>query len=287
MLDLIIRTLLLVSLTALAGAFAFNTLVLRAASLQPLREATMIRRRTWLLLCLTITIVALTLDGFLHFGNEDVPLNTGVLLFTRVGLFTILALNLRGEWQDSKFALFLCALLLLSQSLLGHPMRKSAWLLPVITDWLHLVFVSVWLGGVAYYAGVVVPQVLAQRALVPALGASIAKFSPLAVMSVLVIALTGIIQGAGFVGSFDALFNTDYGRALLLKLSAFVVLIGFGALHQYVIAPQINAWRAQAGTQEDAARRFRVTIAVEALFGIFALAAAAAMTLLPLASTAS
>lgn len=284
MFDFIIRTLLLIALTVLAGSFAFNLLVLRAASVKPLREALAARRRTWLLLWLTITIVALTLNSFLHFGNEDVPLNMGVLLFARISLFIVLAFNLRGEWLDSKFAIFLCALLLLTQSVAGHALRQAQWLMPVITDWLHLVFVSIWLGGVAYYAGVVVPQVLQQRSLVPALGASITKFSPLAMMSVLVIALTGIIQSASFVGSFDALVNTNYGRALLLKIIVFVVLMGFGALHQFAIAPAINAWRAKAETQEEAARRFRISITIEAIAGIFALAAAAAMTLLPLAS---
>lgn len=283
MFDFIIRTMLLVALTVLAGSFAFNALVLRASALQPLREALAIRRRTWLLLWLTITVITLTLDSFLHFGNEDVPLNMSVLLFARVGLFILLAFNLRGEWLESKFALFMCALLLLTQSLSGHPAREPEWVLAVIADWLHLVFVSIWLGSVAYYAGVVVPQVLQQHALVPALGASIEKFSPLAIMSVLVIALTGIIQSSSFVGSFDALLSTGYGRALLAKIVVFLVLIAFGALHQFVIAPKINAWRAKAETQEEAAQRFRISITAEALISILTLAAAAAMTLLPLA----
>lgn len=291
LIEFIFRTALLVALTVLAGGFAFNLLVLRGSALQPLREALALRRRAWIAIWLASTLVALALDSLFRMLSFDLSLEEGARIFARMGFSAALAFYLmmfrpRNQWQNSKIAILLCGLLLLTQSLSGHPAREPAWLLPVITDWLHLVFVSIWIGGVAYYAGVVVPQVLAQRSFVPALGASIAKFSPLAMMSVLVIAITGIIQSASFVSSFDALFNTNYGRALLLKLMVFLVLMGFGALHQFVVAPQINAWRARAETQEDAARRFRISITIEALVSGIALAGAAAMTLLPLARSA-
>lgn len=283
MFDLLIRTLLLVALTVLAGGFAFNLLVMRASALQPMREALVVRRRNWLALWLAITAAAILLNGLMQLSNEDVPLRAGAMILARIIIFALLVFSLRGQWQDSALATVLCALLLLTQSLSGHPSREPDWVLPVLADWLHFVFVAIWLGGVAYYAGVVAPQVMRQQALAPALGLSIEKFSPLAILSVLVIAITGIIQSSSFVGSFEALLNTPYGRALLVKIVFFLVLIAFGAFHQFVIAPKINAWRAKAEMQEEAARRFRVSIVVEALISIITLAAAAAMTLLPLA----
>jgi putative copper export protein len=284
--ELIVRTLLLVSFTVLAGGFAFNLLVLRASALQPLRDALVTCRRNWLAVWLAVTAGTIVLDSLIQYRNEDMAVQHALMFFVRVAVFFVLVFSLRGPWHDSIFAISMCAVLLLTQSLLGHSAREPEWVLPVIADWLHFVFVSIWLGGVAYYAGVVVPQVLQQRSLAPALGASIEKFSPLAIMSVLVIAITGIIQSSSFVGSFDALLNTDYGCALLTKIAVFLALIAFGAFHQFVIAPQINAWRAKAETQEDAARRFRVSITAEALISIATLAAAAAMTLLPLARNA-
>jgi putative copper export protein len=98
---------------------------------------------------------------------------------------------------------------------------------------------------------------------------------------VLVIALTGIMQSASFVGSFDALVNTAYGRALLVKLALFVVLVGFGAFHQYVIGPRLNAWRASASDLSEATRRFRVSILAEAGVSVLILLAAGVMTALP------
>jgi copper transport protein len=283
MLSTLIRALVLIALTMLAGGFAFKVLVLRSKSTAALREATQTRRRAWLTLWLAATAAALILDTVTRL--EDQPTLRLVLLGARIAALALLLISLRGNWSESPIAIGLCGLLLLTQSLSGHPAQQADWVLPVLTDWLHITFAAIWLGGVGYLAGVITPQVLAQRSLVKELGAAIEKFSPLAISCVLVIALTGIVQSASFVGSFDALFNTAYGRALLIKLAVFLALIGFGAFHQFVIGPQLNAWRAKAESQAQAAARFRVSIVVELAISLITLTAAAAMTVLPLAAT--
>lgn len=281
------RTLVLITLTMLVGGFAFNLLVLRGRTTAALREATRLRRRNWLTVWLAVTAAALILDTVVQL--EDQAALGLVLLVVRIVALAALLFSLRGSgsgnWSESPIAIGLCGLLLLAQSLSGHAAQQAGWVLPVLADWLHFSFAAIWLGGVGYLAAVVAPEVLAQRSLVKELGACIEKFSLLAVSCVLVIALTGIVQSASFVGSFDALFNTAYGRALLVKLVVFVVLIGFGAFHQFVIGPQLNAWRAKAESQEQAALRFRVSIIAESAISLITLAAAAAMTVLPLATT--
>jgi copper transport protein len=153
----------------------------------------------------------------------------------------------------------------------------------VLTNWLHVTFVAIWLGGVAYLAAVLVPVALRQRDLIRPLGAAIAAFSSLAILCVLVVALSGIVQSASFVGSVEALFVTAYGRALLIKIGGFAVLIAFGAYHQFVIGSQLNAWRTRAETKEARTYRFRASIAIEAVVGALTLIAAAWMAVLPLA----
>jgi copper transport protein len=275
------RTLALIALTMLAGGFAFNLLVLRGKATAALRETTQSRRRAWLTLWLVATTAALILDTLAQLEDQSAVRLT--LLVIRIVVLTALLFSLRANWSESLLAIGLCGLLLLVQSLSGHATQQAEWALSVLADWLHIAFAAVWLGGVAYFAAVIAPQVLSQRVLVKELGASIEKFSPLALSCVLVIALTGIAQSASFVGSFDALFNTVYGRALLIKLMVFLVLIAFGAFHQFVIGPQLTAWRAKAESQEQAALRFRVSIVAESAISLIALAAAAAMTVLPLA----
>lgn len=284
MLDLSVlpRTALLVAFTALAGGFAFNTLVMRSQAAAPLRAASAARRRAWLWAWLAAAALAVLADALAQPGGEDGPARLGLTLAARAALLIALALSLRGGWSESPPAIGACAALLLTQSASGHPGRVPEPALPVLADWLHFSFAAIWLGGVAYLAAVLAPLALAQRELVKPMGATIAKFSPLAILCVLAIALTGIMQSASFVGSFEALVGTAYGRALLAKLAGFVVLIGFGAVHQFVIGPQLNAWRARAEAQQIAARRFRLSIAIEAGVAALTLAAAAAMTVLDL-----
>jgi copper transport protein len=144
------------------------------------------------------------------------------------------------------------------------------------------VFTSIWLGGVAMLALVVAPALLASREQLNQLGIVIARFSPWAMFSVLAIALTGIAQSAGFVGSFDALFSTAYGRALLVKIALFAVLILFGVFHQQVIAPRLQAWRRDDEAASQAGRRFRVAILAELGVSVALFAAVGALVSLPL-----
>ena len=283
-LPVLTRALVLIALTMLAGGFAFNLLVLRGKATVALCKATQVRRLAWLTLWLAATAATVILDTITHL--EAQPALRLTLLIVRIVLLVTLLFSLRRDWSESPMAIGLCGLLLFSQSLIGHPARQGEWVLPTLADWLHISFAAIWLGGVAYFAAVIVPQVLAQRSLVKELGASIEKFSPLAISCVLVIALTGIVQSASFVGSLDALINSTYGRTLLLKVAVFVVLIAFGAFHQFVIGPQINAWRAKAESQEQAALRFQASILIESAVSLITLAAAAAMTVLPLARDA-
>jgi putative copper export protein len=96
------------------------------------------------------------------------------------------------------------------------------------------------------------------------------------------VGLTGLMQSANFLSGYEDLTGTAYGQALLAKSGGFVVLIMLGAFHQFVIGPRLRLWRARAAQAEDAARRFRISLAIEALLGLGVLSAAAAMTVLPL-----
>jgi putative copper export protein len=279
----IVRAAVLIALTAMAGGFAFNMLVMRGESVAALRTASAERRRRWLIVCLGATAVAMIFDAAAQMGRADEPARMALAIVVRAALLIALVLSLRGAWSESPLAIALCAGLLLTQSALGHAGREQEWVWPVLADWLHIGFVAIWLGGVAYFATVPVPIALARRPLIRELGLSIAKFSPLAILCVLVIGVTGIIQSASFVGSFEALVGTAYGRALLVKLLGSAVLIGFGAVHQFVIGPRLNAWRARAETQQAYAERFRVSVTLETGAGVVTLIAAAAMTVLPLA----
>ncbi|KKD05512.1 copper resistance CopC/CopD family protein [Streptomyces sp. WM6386] len=91
---------------------------------------------------------------------------------------------------------------------------------------LHVLAMAAWLGGLTalvvtlYRAAVVEP-------------ATVARFSRLAFVSVTVLVLTGVYQSWRGLGSWSALTDTTYGRLLVAKLIAVVVLLtaaGFSRL---------------------------------------------------------
>lgn len=83
---------------------------------------------------------------------------------------------------------------------------------------LHLLAMSVWLGGLTALLTVLYRS--------PALDAApVARFSRLAFASVTVLVVTGVYQSWRGLGSWNALTGTSYGRILLVKLGAVVLLL--------------------------------------------------------------
>ena len=130
---------------------------------------------------------------------------------------------------------------LLTLSLISHAAAAAFWVsLAVGLDWLHLLGTALWIGGLAGFA-LIIPSLRASGAARPLLAASIARFSKLAVASTIVLATTGTYSAWLHVGGLDALTQTDYGRALIVKLVLFAVLLGFGAFNQRWLCERLAA----------------------------------------------
>ena len=83
---------------------------------------------------------------------------------------------------------------------------------------LHLLAMAVWLGGLTALLTVLYRS--------PSLDAApVARFSRLAFASVTVLVVTGVYQSWRGLGSWNALTETSYGRILLVKLGAVVLLL--------------------------------------------------------------
>ncbi|WP_404958882.1 copper resistance CopC/CopD family protein [Streptomyces sp. 147326] len=86
-------------------------------------------------------------------------------------------------------------------------------------DILHLLAVATWLGGLT--------ALLVALHKVPGIErAAVRRFSTVAFVSVLVLAVTGAYQSWRQLGSWSALTGTDYGRLLLVKVGLVAVLLG-------------------------------------------------------------
>lgn len=102
----------------------------------------------------------------------------------------------------------------------------------------HLVFASLWVGGL-------VATALYAAAGEPDAGILLRRFSILALISVIVIAETGLLNAALRLDGVAALLTSAYGTLILAKVTVLVVLIGWGWRHRRVIAQQ---WDVRSGS---------------------------------------
>jgi copper transport protein len=128
---------------------------------------------------------------------------------------------------------FLAALLLLpAPSLAGHALDQGRPRIEVVVDLLHVMAASLWLGGLVALA-------LALRGRDDRVGV-LRRFSNLALVSVLVLATTGVIRAFSELGSVGQLWSTGYGRVLLVKTALLTALTAIGWLNRYRLVPRLS-----------------------------------------------
>lgn len=122
------------------------------------------------------------------------------------------------------------AYLVMTPALAGHASVESPVVVFFLSDVLHVLAGSVWVGGIACLL-IALPGATRQlegpersRLLL----ATLARFSPLALGAVCVIAVTGVVQAYIDVRSFHGLFHTTYGALIIVKVVLLSVLIGLG-----------------------------------------------------------
>jgi copper transport protein len=134
------------------------------------------------------------------------------------------------------------AFIVLVPALAGHGATQSPVVLNFPVNVIHVTGMAVWLGGLATLL-FLVPR--ATRALEPGdrgrlLAAVLSRFSAIALVSVGAILLTGLVQAYVYVRRLDALIETGYGRAVLIKFVLLMVLIGIGAYNRRRSVPRLE-----------------------------------------------
>jgi len=120
----------------------------------------------------------------------------------------------------------------------GHAADSGDFRLPEIIEWLHLLSVLFWGGGLFVLSLTVIPDMAhtgdqAARYM----AGTAARFSRIAGIAVAVIALTAIYNVVVYVGSLDALMKALYGRIVIVKTVLFFLLLNLGAINRYVNIP--------------------------------------------------
>jgi copper transport protein len=172
----------------------------------------------------------------------------------------LLALQREGRrWQFGLVA-GAAAGAMLVDVLNGHAASGSSWLLQVGVQWLHVVGVGVWIGGLA-------ALLVAIRGLPSADKAqAVRRFSTSAGLALALVAGTGFLRALSEVQAFDALFGTGFGFVVILKTLALGFLALLGATNRFFNVP--TAWRTLRGLRQIGSLELAVGVAVLAATGL-------------------
>ncbi len=155
---------------------------------------------------------------------------------------------------------------MLERALAGHADASTVPWFTVGVQWLHIVSVGAWIGGLAWL-------LIAVRRGDPGRQPGLAKrFSTVAAATLGLVALTGALRALDEVGYWSGLLDTSFGVTLLVKLGLFAALVALGARSRF------------RHVAAAAAARFaglRRTVRAEVAVGAAALAATAVLAGLP------
>ena len=177
--------------------------------------------------------------------------STGVAGLARLALISMALVALPGHGRAAA-ALALTAVVV--GGLSGHAAAISPWV-TMPAKVIHLGAASIWFGGLLLL--VVAPDGPKDGSGAWNFGALVQAVSGVALLSVVLIAASGMVQSSRFVGDFAAYWDTPYGRGVLVKWVGLIVLIGFGAYHRFRVMPGIDS---NGGEQ-----RLRRTIRLETI----------------------
>jgi putative copper export protein len=146
--------------------------------------------------------------------------------------------------------------------------------LALVNDTAHVVSAGAWLGMLAVLIVLAIPAIVRLEADGhAAAAAAIDRFSPLAMVAAALVALTGVVNALLHFTALSQLWDTAYGRVLLVKLLfvAAVALAGF--LNWRWIRPRLR--------ETGGARRLTLSAGAELTFALLVIAATAVLTGLP------
>ncbi len=154
----------------------------------------------------------------------------------------------RDRWRLGGLYLLATGLVAVTWSASGHAVDGHWWGIALVADVLHLTAAAVWLGGL----GMLVALVLFGRHAPPRADRVLAaaRFSPLALASVITLVITGTFQAWRNTRAWPALVDTSYGLLLCVKIFLLVLVVILG-------------WRARDALGTARFRRTRETRPVD------------------------
>jgi copper transport protein len=176
-------------------------------------------------------------------------------------------------------ALIAAAAVLVIPGTAGHAAQTSPRGLTLAFDWVHLIAGSVWLGGLVGL--LVLWFTLPAGRRVDALRTTVPRFSAVAIASVALLAATGIGETVEHMPALNALWETSFGQAILVKAGLLLVALAIASGNLLRSRPHLIASREDAQVGRPAAGLLRRLVSGEVGVVVGIVFAAAVLTSLP------
>ena len=182
----------------------------------------------------------------------------------------------RGSQAGWGVAALGAAALAFSPALSGHAASAPRFTpLAIFADGVHVIGAGGWLGSLlmVLLAGIPVAMRLGAGQRGPAVASLVNAFSPTALVFAGLAGATGVFAAWLHLGSVSALWQTAYGRTLLVKLAILSVVAGTGAYNWLRVKPALG--------DERGAVRMRRSATVELAVGVLVLLVTAVLVATP------
>ncbi len=217
-------------------------------------------------------------------GQVLIDTRLGVIWLARLGLALIevwLLQSDRARWK-SWAGLATGLALLLSLSLTAHAATETEPAVPVLADWIHLIGMCVWLGGLPFlFTGIRALRSTSDASRTRQASALAERFSTLGLVSVGAIGVTGLYAAYFRVGSLQALYTSIYGQALLLKQVFVLSLLVLAAINLLWISPRLRKDSAAGAGNTRVVEHFAQMVLWEIVLGCVLLLSVSLLTYLP------
>jgi copper transport protein len=160
-------------------------------------------------------------------------------------------------------ALLGAAAVLIVPGATGHAAQTSPRGLSVLLDWAHLASGSIWIGGLIGL--LVLWRSLPAGGRVPGLSIVVPRFSNVAFVSVFVLLATGTGATIIHMPAVNALWDTSYGRAILVKIGLLAAAMALAAANLLRTKPQLAAAGGSEEQGRPAAGLLRRVVSLEAI----------------------
>ena len=195
-------------------------------------------RWAWLWVAATLAWIAFTVSEMTGVPVSDLPAHPDLILAVfrteqvlaeLATLWVALAIALFGARLSGAVAtgvaLLVATAAMLPSALTGHAGHHESPTIAVIALAVHLAAAAIWVGGL-------LALVVHLRPFPDQLQRAVPRFSAAAVLCVIAVGLSGVLESVVMLQTWAALWDTDRGHLIIAKTVALVVLAGIGYLHR-------------------------------------------------------